>query len=804
MYVTKRNNDVESVSFDKITDRVNNLVEKSPKLENINVHMVVKEVISKIFDKITTAELDELSAEICVAHCTINTDYLELGSRITISNNHKNTKESFYAKMDILFKNNLIGDSVMDFISDNAELIENNIDYQRDFTFDYFSYKTLEKGYLNKDNGQVVERIQDLFMRVAIGIHVGDIEAAMETYHMMSQKYFIHATPTLFHSGSKLPQLLSCFLGGMEDSVNGIYKCLNNCAQISKWAGGVGINIHNIRSKNSLIRGTNGKSNGIVPMLKLFNDTARFINQSGRRQGSFAIYLEPWHADIEDFIELRKNYGDDTMRTRDLFLGLWIPDLFMECVRDDNEWHLFNPDDCNLHDLVGDKFNTKYYELVAEQKFVKKVKARFLWTKILNSQIETGLPYILFKDSSNLKSNQQNLGTIKGSNLCTEIIEYHDDKEYACCNLASIGLGMYVSNGKYDFEKLGKITRIITRNLNKIIDINYYPIPETELSNKRHRPIGIGVQGLADAYVKMGYPFDSDEASNLNKQIFETIYYYACDESCNISKDRSEKMEEYINLIKDKNTKIMTDNLSDIISSIDDRIKYLKNSLNIIKEEEDNIDYPGAYSSFKGSPLSEGKFQFDLWGHTPNGMYDWDSLRKKVMKYGVRNSLLLAPMPTASTSQILGNNECIEPFTSNLYVRNTLAGNFIVINKYLIKDLIKLKLWSEDMKNLIIKNDGSIQSIESIPKNIRNLYKTVWDISQKVLIDQAADRGKFVCQSQSLNLYLKNPTVNKLSSMHLYSWKIGLKTGIYYLRSLSKAKTQQFTIEPPSCEMCSS
>ena len=801
MYVIKRNNDVESLSFDKITERINNLVNIRPKLNNINIHTIVKEVISKIFDKIPTTSLDELSSEICVALCTTDLEYLELGSRIIISNNHKNTEISFLLKMEELYTQNHLSDQFINIVRKNKESIENTIDYNRDYNFGYFSFKTLEKGYLNKINGKIIERIQDLFMRVSIGIHLDNIDDALETYQFMSNKYFIHATPTLFHAGSKLPQLLSCFLGGMEDSVDGIYKCLNNCAQISKWAGGVGLNIHNIRSKNSLIRGTNGKSNGIVPMLKLFNDTARFINQSGRRQGSFAIYIEPWHADIEDFIELRKNYGDDTMRTRDLFLGLWIPDLFMKCVRDDKDWYLFNPDDCNLHDVIGDEFTEKYNKYVSENKFIKKIKARYLWTKILNSQIETGLPYLLYKDSCNLKSNQKNLGVIKGSNLCTEIIEYHDHNEFACCTLASIGLPKFVKNGVFDFELLGKITRIITRNLNKVIDINYYPIPETELSNKKHRPIGIGVQGLADVYVLMKFPFDSEEAAKLNRDIFETIYYFACDESANIAINREGKIIELnkqLHLLDSRYT------LPSIVSDAKNKSDILYKELNTIPEELNRSSHFGSYSSFIGSPISKGMFQFDLWNHTPSERYDWNILRTKIVKYGIRNSLLVAPMPTASTSQILGNNECIEPFTSNIYVRNTLAGNFIVINKYLIKDLMKIGIWDEDVKNEIIKHDGSIQKIEKIPLELRNLYKTSWDISQKVLINQSADRARFVCQSQSLNLFIKEPTINKLSSMHLYSWSKGLKTGLYYLRSLSKAKTQQFTIEPAACDMCSS
>ena len=803
--VCKRNGSLESISFDKITKRLIALQNNIPIIKGVNIHLVVQETISKIYDTIPTTHIDELSADICVSKSTVNYAYMELGSRIVISNNHKNTKVNFIEKFTSLTSHCNIDKKLLEITKKYKKEINETLDYTKDYNFDFFSFKTLEKSYLLKINGVVVERIQDLLMRVALGIHYDDIDRVLETYTMMSDKYFIHATPTLFHAGMTEPQLLSCFLGGIHDSVDGIYKGLNNCAQISKWAGGIGMNIHNIRAKGSKINSTNGKANGIVPMLKLFNDSARFINQSGKRLGSFAIYVEPWHLEIESFIELRKNHGEENMRTRDLFLGLWIPDLFMKHIQEDKDWYLFCPNDVpDLMDCYGEEFKHKYMKYVEEGKYKKVMKARNLWFQILGSQIETGLPYLLYKDSANSKSNQKNLGTIRGSNLCTEIIEYHNEDEYACCNLGSVALPKFVkydttNKAFFDFTTLGHVVRILTFNLNKVIDVNKYPIPESEKSNKLHRPIGIGVQGLADVYAMFDYPFDSKEAANLNRHIFETIYYSACEESCNISIQREEIVQEYKKLIKLLD---VNDRSSAYIKQLEKNKREIESKEKIIFEEYARNSHYGSYSSFIGSPMSKGKFQFDLWNHSVNDdRHDWSALRIKVNKHGIRNSLLLAPMPTASTSQILGNNECIEPFTSNIYVRNTLAGNFVVVNKHLVKKLTSLNLWSTEMKNKIIANDGSIQNIVDIPSELKGIYKTVWEISQKVLIDQAADRGVFVCQSQSLNLFIKQPSIKQLTQMHFHSWKRGLKTGIYYLRTQTETKTQQFTIEP--CEMCS-
>ena len=772
MYVLKRNGLEQEVSFDKVTRRLRKLCEMSPILTKINPIFIAQKVCTRIYNKVTTKELDQLSAEICASLITDEYEYGILASRIIISDNHKNTSPSFsetiyllYNNKDKMGKNNsLVSDELYHLVMNNKEKLNSILSYDRDFNMDYFGFKTLEKAYLFKMNNIVVERIQHLFMRVALGIHGNDINDAIQTYDLMSNKYFIHATPTLFHAGTKNPQLLSCFLLGIEDSVDGIYKCMSDCAKISKWAGGIGLHISNIRSKNSIIRSTNGTSNGIIPMLRVFNETARYINQSGKRNGSFAIYLEPWHFDIEKFLSLRKNHGDENERARDLFYALWIPDLFMERVKNDKDWTLFCPDECpELNNTYGKKFN-EYYQLyeLDKRKVRKTMKARKIWQEILASQMETGTPYILYKDSCNNKSNQKNVGIIKSSNLCTEIIEYSDHKEYACCTLASIGLPTFVEDNKMNYRKLLEVSKVITNNLDKIIDKNFYPIPETECSNQRHRPIGIGVQGLADVYMKLGIAFESDSAKQINKEIFATIYYGAMTASTELAKKK------------------------------------------------------GAYSTFKGSPLSEGKFQFDLWNQEPlqkagDILFDWDKLRSMVKLHGVRNSLLLAPMPTASTSQILGNNECIEPYTTNIYVRRTLAGDFIVINKYLMADLKKLKLWNTEMKERIIYHHGSIQKIDDIPDNLKEKYKTVWEMSQKSIIDQAADRGIYVCQSQSLNLFVEKPNMNILSSMHMYSWKKGLKTGIYYLRTKGAAFAQQFTIdpnkfkdkEPEICESCS-
>jgi len=768
--VVKRNNSKEEVSFDKVTRRIKKLCVGLS--ENINPIMVAQKVCAQIYNNVSTVELDELAAQICISMETIDLDYGVLASRIIISNNHKCTSpsltETIYNLYNNIDKNGnkcpLIADDVYEIIMKNKEKLNAVINYERDYLFDYFGFKTLEKAYLLRVNGYVVERIQHLFMRVSIGIHKEDLRSAIQSYELMSQKYFTHATPTLYHAGTPRPQFASCFLLGMDDSVKGIYKAVSDCAEISACAGGIGISLSKIRSKNSYIRGTNGISNGIIPLCRVLNETARHINQSGKRPGSIAVYIEPHNPEILEFLELRKNTGAESERARDLFLALMISDLFMKRVENDGNWSLFDADECDgLSDLYGDAYEELYTKYENSGKARKTLPARKVWNYILTSQIETGVPYICFKDAINKKSNQSNIGTICNSNLCAEVLIYSDPNEYAVCTLASLSLPNFVSDdGKiFDFDKLIEVTNIVIRNLNKIIDVNYYPVPETEVSNKKSRPLGLGVQGLNDTYAKMGYSFESNEARELNKLIFESMYYGA-----------------------------------------------MKTSHKLALETE-------PYIKFKGSPLSEGKFQFDLWGIKPTGRYDWDSLRKDVMKDGVANSLLIALMPTASTSQILGNNECFEPITSNMYTRRTIAGDFIIINKYLVKDLMKLGMWDISMKNNIIANNGSIQSISIIPKNIRNLYKTVWEIKQKVLIDQAIDRGPFVCQTQSMNLFFEEPSQGVLTSALFHGWKNGLKTGSYYIRSKPKAQAQQFTIEPSTvntqktednyepCEMCS-
>lgn len=867
MRVTKRNGQMENVSFDKVIARLTRLCDMEPKCTHIDPTKIAQKVCARIYDGVCTKELDELAAQITIAMNTVHLEYGVLASRIIISNNHKNTKSSFSDTIDMLYNEQdstsgrlkgLISKNIHDTTMKHADRLNNVICDARDYTFDFFSFKTLEKAYLMKINGVIAERIQYLFMRVALGIHGSDVDAAIRTYDLMSKKAFIHATPTLFHSGCEYPQLLSCFLLGTSDSVDGIYKTIADCAMISKWAGGIGVHVSNIRSNNSVIRGTHGKTSGIVPMLRVYNETARYINQSGKRNGSFAVYLSPWHDDVFEFMDLRKNHGDENARARDLFYAMWISDLFMKKVKGDEDWYTFNPDECQLlNNTYGDEFEKVYEEYVQSKKYVRKVRARTLWAEILKSQMETGTPYMLYKDACNKKSNQNNLGVIKSSNLCAEIIEYSDEKEYACCTLASIGLPYFVKkrafphrvtmfskdncsycdvavllmkendieyekkildtdctrdevetmmrtsgnqgrvsfpqfqvNGNYiggffellrlirpvfDFEALKETVKVLTHNLNKVIDLNYYPVAETETSNKRHRPIGIGVQGLADVFSTMRMSFDSEDARRLNKEIFATIYYAAMEASCELAKKL------------------------------------------------------GPYDTFQGSQISDGKFQFDLWdkeplpfvGHGP--MYandvdnkvqlDWEGLRQRVKTDGVRNSLMIALMPTASTSQILGNNECIEPYTSNIYVRRTLAGDFVVINKWLIKDLCDLGIWNEELKNRIIIGNGSIQNIEVIPRFLRDLYKVVWDLSQKTLIDLSADRGEYVCQSQSLNLFVEKPTIQNLSSMHFYTWSKGLKTGMYYLRTRAAAKAQQFTVDPrlyqkyakkeEVCESCS-
>ena len=751
MQVIKRSGKREDVSFDKITARVKKLC-YGLDLNYVNHLEIAKKVIQGLYDGVTTSELDNLAAETAATMATVHPDYALLAARIAISNLHKNTKKSFTKTMKDLYeyidpKNGeaagLISESTYKVISKNGDKLNSAIIYDRDYNFDYFGFKTLERSYLLRMDGKVVERPQHMLMRASIGIHGEDVDAAIETYRLMSDKWFIHATPTLFNAGTPKPQLSSCFLLSMtEDSIPGIFETLTRCAKISQSAGGIGLSIHNVRAKGSYIKGTGGTSNGIVPMLKVFNDTARYVDQGGgKRKGAFAVYLEPWHADIFEFLDLKKNHGKEEMRARDLFYALWIPDLFMRRVEEDGQWSLFCPNECpGLYDSHSGEFEKLYHQYEKEGKARKTIKAQELWFAIVESQTETGTPYILYKDAANRKSNQKNLGTIRSSNLCTEIIEYTSKDEVAVCNLASISLPKFVKNGKFDFQKLYEISKVITKNLNKIIDVNYYPIKEAENSNLRHRPIGIGVQGLADAFCLMRFAFDSKEATQLNKDIFETIYYGAMEQSCELA------------------------------------------------------EVEGTYQSYKGSPVSKGEMQYDMWGVTPSKRWDWTALKKKVAKHGVRNSLLLAPMPTASTSQILGNNECFEPYTSNIYTRRTLSGEYIIMNKHLLKDLIGLNLWDEDMKQKLMMANGSVQEIEEIPQELKDLYKTAYELKQRVLIDMAADRGAYICQSQSLNLFVENPNNSKMSSMHFYAWKQGLKTGMYYLRTKAAVDPIKFTV----------
>src|SRR5476651_849568 len=753
MYVDKRDGKKESVKFDKITARIEKLC-YSLNHELVDPIDVAQKVIEGLFDGVTTSELDNLAAETAASLTTKHPDYALLASRIAVSNLHKNTLKSFSETMRILYlyvdkktgKNaSLLADDVWAVIEANAELLDSTIIYDRDFGFDYFGFKTLEKSYLLKVDGKIAERPQHLFMRVSVGIHKSDIDSVIKTYNLMSERWFTHATPTLFNAGTPKPQMSSCFLLTMkDDSIDGIYDTLKQTAKISQSAGGIGLSIHNVRATGSYISGTNGTSNGIIPMLKVFNDTARYVDQGGgKRKGAFAIYLEPWHADVFDFLDLRKNHGKEEMRARDLFYALWVSDLFMERVEANGEWSLFCPHEApGLSECWGKEFVALYTKYEKEGRARKVVKAQELWFAILDAQVETGTPYLLYKDAANGKSNQQNLGTIKSSNLCTEIIEYTSSDEVAVCNLASLALPRYITAGVFDHEKLYEVTYQVTKNLNKIIDNNYYPVVEASNSNFRHRPIGLGVQGLADTFIRLRLPFESEEAKQLNKEIFETIYFAAM----TASKDLA---------IKD-----------------------------------------GAYETFKGSPLSKGKFQFDLWNVKPeSGRWDWENLRLDVMNHGVRNSLLVAPMPTASTSQILGNNECFEPYTSNIYTRRVLSGEFIVVNKYLLRDLVNLGLWNTAMKDRIITANGSIQEIEEIPTELKELYKTVWEIKMRSIIDMAADRGAYVCQSQSLNLFINSPNASKLTSMHFYAWKKGLKTGMYYLRTQAASQAVKFTVE---------
>lgn len=754
MLVVKRDGHRESVKFDKITARIEKLCYGlDPKF--INPVEVAMKVINGLYDGVSTQELDNLAAEIAATLTTKHPDFAKLAARIAVSNLHKVTSKSFSSTMKRLYtyvdpktgqNAPLVSKDTYRVIKEHAAELDAAIIYDRDFGYDYFGFKTLERSYLMKIDGKIVERPQHLLMRVAVGIHGDDIAGAIETYNLLSEKWFTHATPTLFNAGTPKPQLSSCFLLTMQDdSIDGIYDTLKQCAKISQSAGGIGLSIHNIRAKGSYIKGTGGNSNGIVPMLRNFDMTARYVDQGGgKRKGSFAIYLEPWHADIFDFLDMKKNHGKEEMRARDLFYALWISDLFMKRVENNEMWSLFCPNEApGLAEVWGEDFERLYEKYEKEGRYRRQVKAQDLWFEVLESQIETGTPYILYKDAANRKSNQKNLGTIKSSNLCTEIIEYTAPDEVAVCNLASLALPKFVTEeGRFDHQKLYEITKVATRNLNKVIDINYYPVPEARNSNMRHRPIGLGVQGLADVFILLRMPFDSEEARRLNEDIFETIYFAAMEASMEQSKIH------------------------------------------------------GPYETFKGSPVSKGIFQFDMWGVTPkSGRWDWENLKREVKQHGVRNSLLVAPMPTASTSQILGNNECFEPYTSNIYTRRTLSGEFIIANKHLMKDLMSLGLWSETMRQKLIAANGSIQSIPEIPQNIKDIYRTVWEISQKSIIDMSADRGAYICQSQSLNIHLTNPNFGKLTSMHFHAWKKGLKTGMYYLRTTAAADAIKFTLD---------
>ena len=783
MYVIKRDGRKEPVKFDKITARIIKMCYGLDPL--VSPEAVAMKVIEGIYDGVTTTDLDDLAAEVSAAKTIDHPDYALLASRIAISNLHKETKKTFSEVMEDMYNYKdpktgenaaLLATDVYDIIMENREILDSTIIYDRDFKYDYFGFKTLTRSYLMKLDGEIVERPQQMLMRVSVGIHKNDIQSAIKTYNMMSEGWFTHATPTLFNAGTPKPQMSSCFLLTMkEDSIAGIYDTLKSCAQISQSAGGIGLSIHDIRAKGSYIKGTNGESNGIVPMLRVFNDTARYVDQGGgKRKGSFAIYIEPWHSDIFDFLDLKKNHGKEESRARDLFYALWIPDLFMKRVKENGDWTLMCPHECpGLSDTHSAEFEALYTKYETEGKGRKTIKAQDLWFKILESQIETGTPYMLYKDAANSKSNQQNLGTIKSSNLCTEIIEYTAPDEVAVCNLASIALPKFVTEeGTFDHDKLFEVSYQAAVNLNKVIDENYYPVEEARNSNVRHRPIGLGVQGLADAFIMMRFPFESEDARKLNREIFETIYYAAMTASKDLAK----------------------------------------------------VD--GPYQSYEGSPVSKGIFQFDMWNTTPSSRWEWDVLKEEVKKHGVRNSLLLAPMPTASTAQILGNNECFEPYTSNVYTRRVLSGEFIIVNKHLLKDLVKEGLWTKEMRQTIMSTSGSIQNISAIPQHLKDLYKTAWEISQKAIIDQASDRGAYICQSQSLNIFMENANFGKLTSMHFYGWEKGLKTGMYYLRTKAATDAIKFTVDkamvyddsvaknnqdaiacsledPENCEMCS-
>jgi ribonucleoside-diphosphate reductase alpha chain len=756
MFVTTRSGKREPVQFDKITHRISQLL-YGLEGDFVDATQVAKRTIQGLFDGITTEELDNLSAEVSAYLTSVHPDYARLAGRIAVANLHRSTRDSFLDTLDVLYnfeneftkeKSPLISEEIYAFAKKNRDRIEAEIAYSRDFEFDYFGFKTLERSYLLKVNGKIVERPQHMFMRVALGVQIGNIEEAMKTYHLISEGWFTHASPTLFNAGTNKPQMSSCFLlATKDDSIEGIYETLKQCALISQSAGGIGLAIHNIRAKGSFIKGTNGTSNGIVPMLRVFNDTARYVDQGGgKRKGAFAIYLEPWHPDFEDFLDLKKNHGKEELRARDLFYAMWTPDLFMKRVEADGVWSFFCPNKApGLHDCFGEKFEELYHKYEKEGRATRTMKARDLWFKIIQSQIETGAPFMLFKDHANSKSNQQNLGTIKSSNLCTEIIQYTSEKEVAVCNLASIALPMFVSKetGEYDFKKLYDVTYQVTRNLNRIIDLNYYPVEEARYSNQKNRPIGIGVQGLADTFFKMRMSFDSPEARQLNKDIFEAIYFASLSASADLAVEH------------------------------------------------------GAYESYEGSPVSKGVLQHDMWGISDSDKWDWKALRAQIKKTGIRNSLLMAPMPTASTSQILGNNECIEPITSNIYTRRVLSGEFAVVNKFLVKDLIKLNLWNEEMKNAIISHNGSVQYIEGLPQEVKDIYRTVWEIKQKSVLEMAADRGAFIDQSQSLNIHMEDTNFGKLSSLHFTAWKLGLKTGMYYLRTRPAVDAIKFTIKQP-------
>jgi len=889
--VIKRNGEYESVSFDKILNRIKKMASLNNEKLDINMTKLAMKIIEQLYDDIKTHEIDELTSQQCASQIITHPDYGVLASRIMISNHHKNTNSSFYEVMKQLYEftdihgkvHHMISDELMRISEKYKDQIQDELDFSRDFDFDYFGFKTLERSYLMKYNGLVIERPQHMWMRVAIGVNGENMESVFETYDMLSRKYFTHATPTLFNAGTPRPQLSSCYLLSMEDdSIKGIYNTLGECADISKWAGGIGLHIHNVRAKGSHIRGTNGVSNGIVPMLRVFNNTARYVDQGGgKRNGSFAMYMEPWHADIFEFLEMKKNHGDEEIKARDLFYALWIPDLFMKRVKTNGKWTLMCPDKCKgLSDTYGDDFEQLYCKYESNGMGNKTVDARDLWLKILDSQIETGTPYMLYKDACNMKSNQKNIGTIKSSNLCCEIVEYSDDKETAVCNLASIGLSKFVkpadtsnikkvvvygkpnciycniakatlkkNNIKYtyidlendakrnefyiknsfssmpqiyindqhiggcdsllnivkptfDYDELALVTTRVTKNLNNVIDINYYPTEKTRLSNLKHRPVGIGIQGLADVFAMMNIPFTSQEASVINERIFETIYYASLNTSMLISRSRGEAMDYLKQKYEEKCFSFCNTNDDcrkyNITTDNDAKLKeYLEKYQPIFNEFKYNeLSCLGAYSTFSGSPASQGKLQFDLWDEKPSDRYDWDSLKKSIQTFGIRNSLLVAPMPTASTSQILGNNECFEPFTSNIYLRRTIVGEFIIINKYLMRELCEIGVWNEDIKNSIILHKGSIQQLTNLPKYIRDKYKIVWEMPMKNLINMSKTRGKYICQSQSMNLWMETPTYDKITAMHFYAWSSGLKTGLYYLRTKAKAAAQQFTIDP--------